>query len=204
MRRVFEKIMTNSGFNLTGRIAIIVINILLVPFIVGKIGLKEYGIWVMVYAFTGYFNLLDFGISSAYVRFIAEKKAQDDKKGINEIISCGLFMNLVAVLIFFVIGILFRDFYLLKVLKVGGVSNISNIYMIAIIIFGMNFLFGIFQAVIDGFQRMSITNSILVVAKLVEAVLVIILLSNGLGPDWYCSFRFGGKAGLFDYKYVES
>ncbi len=55
----------------------------------------------MVAVLTGYFGLLDFGIGTSFVKYIAEYYTKKDYKSINQIVNTGcIFYSIFAILIF--------------------------------------------------------------------------------------------------------
>src|SRR5437660_3038557 len=86
----------------------VVVGILLSPFILHRLGDAAFGIWVLIFAITGYYGLFDLGIRSSIVRYISKAKATGDFQYAGRIISTSLFtyscIGVAAMLITFVIG----------------------------------------------------------------------------------------------------
>lgn len=57
------------------------------PYVIRKLGAGGYGIWTLAFSFLGYYGLLDFGIRSAVVYFVAVHRARGEFSRINEILS---------------------------------------------------------------------------------------------------------------------
>jgi O-antigen/teichoic acid export membrane protein len=54
------------------------------PLIIERIGLESYGIWALVLATVGLLGLMDFGLATSAVKFVAEKTGQSDNAGRND------------------------------------------------------------------------------------------------------------------------
>lgn len=77
----------------------IVVFFFLLPFIIEQLGERLYGLWALVASFTGYYFLLDFGISQAVSRYVAKYVGEGSKKKIDSIVSNAFFLFLgIAVL----------------------------------------------------------------------------------------------------------
>lgn len=67
----------------------IAVMLVLSPFVLHRVGADQNGLWVTIVSFTGILGLLILGVPMASVRFIAERVAKKDIKGINtSIASC--------------------------------------------------------------------------------------------------------------------
>lgn len=75
-----RKIVRNSAFNiliLWGAIAL-PIALILTPLVLTHIGIRDFGIWSLLYVLVQSASLFDFGLSGSIVRFIAELNEKRD------------------------------------------------------------------------------------------------------------------------------
>ena len=84
----------------------IIIGFIMMPFLMRTLGEHYYGMWLIIGTILGYFQLLNFGFSSATQRYLTKYKAQNDLEGINQVLSN-------ATLIFSVSGVVALGFTLL-------------------------------------------------------------------------------------------
>src|ERR1700692_858837 len=75
------------GFNLVANAAA---SLLLMPFIVHKLGDHMYGIWTLVATFVGYYGLIDLGLSSAVNRYLSGALGSGDQEECNRIVNTAL------------------------------------------------------------------------------------------------------------------
>jgi O-antigen/teichoic acid export membrane protein len=57
------------------------------PVIIERVGLEAYGIWALVLATVGLLGLMDFGLATSAVKFIAERTGDADRDGRNRVMS---------------------------------------------------------------------------------------------------------------------
>ncbi len=68
----------------------IVAGLVLTPYIISNVGEARYGIWTVISTIVGYYGLLDLGIQSAVVRYVARYAGQGDYRSMNEVASTSL------------------------------------------------------------------------------------------------------------------
>ena len=79
-----QKIIRNTVFNTIGHIWGLLVSLCLIPYIISKIGMERYGVWVVIGVGIGYLSLLDIpGIGSAFAKYIAEYFARKDFRRVN-------------------------------------------------------------------------------------------------------------------------
>src|SRR6185295_3841686 len=84
-----KKLVTNTFFNALGRFWSFFVTILLTPYILHRLGEREYGIWAVFTVFIGSSNLLDLGLGSSFIKFISAYHAHKDYERINKSIFSG-------------------------------------------------------------------------------------------------------------------
>lgn len=156
-----------------------VIRFFLTPLFVHKLGDTDYGIWILILSLIGYLELLNIGVNTANVRYLAKNFETKDHKFANEIFNSGLF-------IFVILGILI-------VLSTFSISpflgyffdfiNKSIIYKVIFIIAGINlaieFIFYSFSAVLSARQKYFEVNIILTSLFIMRSLVAVILLLTG-------------------------
>jgi O-antigen/teichoic acid export membrane protein len=88
---------------MTANIAGVVVNmftgLVVMPYLIQVMGTSTYGLWVLIGTLTGYFGVLDLGVSAALGRLIAAHRARDEREDINSVMSTALALLLVAFLV---------------------------------------------------------------------------------------------------------
>lgn len=77
------------------------IAVIFIPLIIYRIGIENYGIWMLLVIFMGISSVADIGLSKSLVYFLPRQKSQED---INEMYSAGFFLNSFSVLLVAVFG----------------------------------------------------------------------------------------------------
>src|SRR4051794_18175546 len=73
-----KKLVTNTFFNLIGRCWSFLVVLLLTPYILAHLEVRDFGTWVVLSIFINSFNLFDLGLGSSFIKFIAEYYTHDD------------------------------------------------------------------------------------------------------------------------------
>lgn len=80
-------------------------SIVLVPFYLKFLGVDGYGFYQMIYSVANYILILDFGIGTTMVRYIAEYRARKDEKAVQNFSAhCGILVIFISILIL-IIGV---------------------------------------------------------------------------------------------------
>ena len=112
---VKRKLIRNTVFSIGMRYWNQIITLILTPIIIYYIGIAEYGVYILVGALTGYFSLLDLGIGTSVVKFIAQYHAKGEKEKVNEIVNTAYFLflgvGIVGSIGIFIMGTFFIDIF---------------------------------------------------------------------------------------------
>src|SRR5882724_6571066 len=77
-------------WNLIGYLAPLVVAVLVIPFLIKRLGTAEYGILTFAWGIVGYFGVFDMGLSNALTKFVAERIGRDVPGEISDIFHTGL------------------------------------------------------------------------------------------------------------------
>jgi O-antigen/teichoic acid export membrane protein len=177
-----HKIVRNTAYNIVGRFWGTVVGLLLTPYIIRHIGIERYGVWAVVGVVTGYFGLLDFGVGSSFVKYIAEFYTKRDYGKINQIVNTGFF----AYCVFTVIStaaVIIMTKPILTLLKIPPhlYAEGSFVMLMGVVLFGAANMMSPFQAIQSGLQRMDISNNMAIAMSIINVAGTIFFLENGYG-----------------------
>jgi O-antigen/teichoic acid export membrane protein len=85
-----RKLVSGSALRVANIAATALVAVLIMPFVVHNLGDRLYGIWTLVATFIGYFPLLDLGLSTAVVRYLASALGQADDEQANRVFNTAL------------------------------------------------------------------------------------------------------------------
>ena len=176
------RIIRYSTINFIGWIASIGITLLSIPFFLSKISTDEYGAWVLIGSFTGYFSLLQFGIGPAVIKFIAQFKAQNDQDEINDIINSALIFSTFVGIIGGVVLYIFSP-YIVSVFHIPDHLYNQTLlsFKIGAIFFPALLVSSIYVSVFIGFQNYLLSNLLNTIQIGLSAFIGIIFLEFGFG-----------------------
>src|ERR1700692_402885 len=84
-------ILKNVGSSWSALAINVIVGIFLSPFIVHRLGDAAFGIWVLIFAVTGYYGLFDLGIRSSIIRYVSKYAATGDKEKLAQFVNTALF-----------------------------------------------------------------------------------------------------------------
>src|ERR1700730_15492170 len=87
-------------WNITANIAGTVLNmlsgLLVMPYLIQTLGTATYGLWILIGTLTGYFGVLDLGVSAALGRLVAIHRARGESAQMNAVMSTAFALLLIA------------------------------------------------------------------------------------------------------------
>jgi O-antigen/teichoic acid export membrane protein len=152
----------------------------LTPYVLHHVGDSAYGIWVLLTAFTGHYGLLDLGLRSATIRYVARHAAVDDAEELNRVVSTSFFfyvgLGLAMVLVTSIVVLLFD-----RLFKVGPEWRETGRILLLVVGFGtaLNMPFTLFSGVLEGLERFSLVGWVQTVSVVARAAVLVFLLQRG-------------------------
>jgi O-antigen/teichoic acid export membrane protein len=177
-----EKIIRNTIYNSTGFISLVLVNLLLTPYILSKLGSQRFAIWSLIFVVTMYLSFLDFGITGSFAKYIAEYHAKKDSFSVNAVINCGLLFFLGYTLLIVLAVFLFRN-TIAAILKIPPSLKHEFLFTLVwiTVIFAIFNGLRIFRETLFGIQRMDVLNKITVTSSIFYAAGVFFFLRNNWG-----------------------
>jgi O-antigen/teichoic acid export membrane protein len=154
----------------------------LIPFTVEHLGLDLFGLWSLIFAVVGLFGLLDLGFATAAMKYVAELTASGDHAGRNQVLSTLLVVYTVLGLVCLVVVAILAG-------PAAGWFDLSSdkaeaftpaLWLLGSVV-AINFPASLIKAILIGSGRMHLVNAIELVTTLINAALVVILLTAGFG-----------------------
>jgi O-antigen/teichoic acid export membrane protein len=171
-----------TSTNLAGKIIRLATWFLLTPFILRELGPVEYSIWVLVGSLAGYGSLLDLGLGSAIVKYVAQHIARDERPEARRMLSTVLWLyivlGLVALLAALLVAPLFPGFFAIP-------TEYHDLAVVVVILTGISLAIELpataAPSVLLGLQRYDVSNVISTISTLVSAAATVIVLTLGGG-----------------------
>jgi O-antigen/teichoic acid export membrane protein len=159
-----------------------IVGFFLSPFILHKLGDEAFSIWVLVFAVTGYFGLLDFGIRSSIVKFTAGFIATHDEAQLSRYLSTSFsFYTVVGLLVLlFTVGAFFWLDFLFRIpaalLRSARILSLMSGATIA-----AAFPLTVFSGALEGLQKFTWLQLSQIGVALLRALLIVAALLTGGG-----------------------
>jgi len=178
-----RKIVRNSAFNILRGAIALPIALVLTPFVLKHLGIRDFGIWSLLYLLVQSANLLDFGLSGSLVRFVADLNEKRDFCQLNRVLNTALFAYVFLGLIIFsaiwlwskgIVATLFKP-------QPWEQQKLLSLLIVAAVALVLQLLSSVFTAVLQGLQRMDLANLISVMTAILHFCLVLYALKSGFG-----------------------
>lgn len=115
--------LTNISYGLIGKILNVILSIILIRVLVDTLGRFEYGLWMAIFSFMGWFSILDFGLGNTLkyklIKLIASKNFKEAKK---EVLTMYLLIIIVATILFFLLQGIIELIILSNLLDIGNLD----------------------------------------------------------------------------------
>lgn len=179
---ISKKIIRNTTYNVVGRFWGFLVTLFLTPYIIHHIGIERFGVLSIIGIITAYFSMLDFGLSTSYIKYIAEYYAKKEYGKINQLVGTGfvfyfIFASAVIVLAFFFM----EQILVFLNIPFGLYDEVTFAFRIGIILFGFANVMSVFGALQDGLQRMDISNKVSIFVSVINIAGVVFFLEKGYG-----------------------
>jgi O-antigen/teichoic acid export membrane protein len=176
----------NLARNVTTRYLALVIEaglgIVVLPYTVHKLGAAAYGLWALTTSVTQYFTTLQLGYGGAIVKFVAEFRAKQDTRALNEVLSTMYWIytgiGAVAYLLAVIVAWYLPGWFNLgpDQARIGQILLLISSAQIALF-----FPFSVFGGVINGFERFYINNVVGTAITVAAAIAQVTVLWAGYG-----------------------
>jgi len=160
----------------------ILVSFVLLPFIVRYVGKEAYGLYVLLVTVTGYFTLLDFGVSPALTKYVAEFRGRGDMarahRIVNSAFSYYLFVGAIAAIGLLALSLVAdRLFHLDPAMKPVA----DRLFLIgaafALVLWPTN----TFRGVTEAYQRYAVSAFVGAGCQVLAAVVAVTALAFGWG-----------------------
>ena len=180
-----RKVIANSIFNNIGFCWHLIIGLLLTPFIINRLGIELFGIWILLEVLIEFLNLLDFsGIGGAFVKYISEYYAKEEYDNCSRVINLGwAYYTFFWIIVAGAVWLFKNPILSLFDFPQNVNSSISFVFIGVLLISFVRGSFAVFRSVLLALQRMDITNGISMSTSLVNAALIFLFLNLGLGLE---------------------
>jgi O-antigen/teichoic acid export membrane protein len=154
---------------------------LLSPFLVRHLGDSVYGVWVLIGSLAGYLGLLDLGVTTSIVKYVAEHRARGDQDAMNRVMSGGLAVYSVVGLLSLVISVAVAFKFNLIFSTPLTTNTAAAVVMLAGLNLAITFPATVFVGFVRGYQRYDLDATVSSVAIVIRTAIIVALILRGHG-----------------------
>jgi len=159
-----------------------VVSFFLSPFVLHRVGDAGFSVWVLVFSLTGYFGLLDLGIRSAIIRFVAHNAATGDEDELRRCLATSLgFYSMVAVVILLLTGVGWYRLLSLFKIPVSLLPTARLLLLMVGVSVALTFPLSVFAGALEGLQKFARVQFTQGAATVLRGVGVALALAQGGG-----------------------
>jgi O-antigen/teichoic acid export membrane protein len=177
-----SKMVRGVIFSLIRKIVAGPLFLLLIPFTMHKVGPAGYGAWALLMTVISVGGFLDWGLGESVIKHVAEYNGKKDLELMQRLLNTSFALYaLIATLTVCLLG--FCSHFIVKQLFHGPssemIGRVLPLWPLLLITVAADILARPFGSVINGLQRIDLTNVLLFVHSLVNAVLTVTFLLAG-------------------------
>jgi O-antigen/teichoic acid export membrane protein len=170
-------------FNLLRGGILLPLELILIPFVLHRIGVAGFGIWALLRVFIGYGNIFDLGISVALEKYTAEHAGHQNYDFLNRLINSAFLVYLIISLLI-VFGVFLFGGWIGNHFFSEGLKAFGDLYYILLVsagACGINLLLSIGVSLLNGIQRIDLTNTLSAASALLNFIGILFVLGLGYG-----------------------
>ncbi len=173
-----RQILINAIMSVIQIVVIGVVLFILYRFLLNTIGVEQLGIWSLVLATTSVTQIANLGLSGSVVKFVAKYVARGENENVSNVIqtaslSVGIFVALILM-----IGYPIAKWILGLIISPESLPSALAILPYAFLALWIMVITSIFQAGLDGYQRIELRSLLLMGGAFLHLLLCFILVPN--------------------------
>ncbi len=157
-----RSLVINTGWNVIGQFLPLFVAVWAIPLLINGVGTERFGILTLIWAFIGYFGLLDMGVGRALTKIVADRHGACQTEEIETLEWTGLLLAVVPSVVGGILVACYASPIVLHVLKVSPQLQAEAATSIVLMAGALPFVVctTIFRGILEGSQRFDIVNSL--------------------------------------------
>jgi len=176
------RVAQGAVFSVLRKLLLAPIALFLVPFTLHEVGVVNYGMWAILTTIINFAWLMDPGLGPAVTKHVAEFSSTNDVQQIRRVVNASLAICLTMAVIAAVIAWLGGGLIVSQLFRgpsAPPVHEVMTLWPLVLLCISVFLLGTPFVALINGRQRMDLTNALIFSAELFSATMTVILLLAG-------------------------
>lgn len=179
----FRDSASNATYGLIEYITQPVLIVVSAPFLVSRLGFDEYGIWMLVNAFTGTVGIFHVGLGDATIKYMSAYRGRNDLSGVRRILSgtlalSVLFGGIAALSLYFAAPLLVEHVF--KIAPAHYVDATRAIEAGSLLLF-LQAIYQVFACALKAYEAFGPPSKIAVVVKSGAILGAVVLVALGFG-----------------------
>jgi O-antigen/teichoic acid export membrane protein len=162
--------------------AVMAVGFFLSPFIVHRLGVVAYGVWVLTISSINYMAILDLGMASSVIRFVSKGHATQDHEGSSEALSAVLWVRLqISAIILLLTGVLAVVFPHVFIVPPDLAGDARKALLIIGLTTAIGMSFGVFSSTLSALHRYDLRSYVTLTQLSIRVIGVVAVLRTGHG-----------------------
>lgn len=204
MASLARKLIQGSLFRVLMPVSNIIVTFFMMPFVIGHLGDRWYGLWILAATFVGYYGLLDLGLTKANERFISRALGREEAEEVDIVFNTCLGLFICAAILTVIASLV------IVIVTPHFVDNVADarIFRIVTLIIGVTMAISFPIRAYNGFLhshiRFDVVNIMAIIKLVLRTALIVYFLSRGFGiiALAYISFAVEVAQGIVTIYYV--
>jgi O-antigen/teichoic acid export membrane protein len=179
---VRDSLSRNVTVDVAARVGYLVSRFFIPPFVLAHVTLEAYGLWSAAFIMVAYVGLSTMGISTVYIKFVAEYCARREYLKANQLLSTGLCLTIpFCAVVFAIFYVLWPRIVLWLHIAPALRGDAREVVLSVVAIFLASLSLGAFHDAVVGAQKTDMVQRRWMVCYIVETVLIFVLVGMGRG-----------------------
>ena len=135
-----------------------------------------------MFSLTGYYGIIDFGVRSSIVKYVAEFEAKSDREGLSNVVNASILIYIcISLILLIVIGI--SSLFLSSIFHItpNFLNTARVLFLMVGVAVALGFPLSVFSGVLEGLQMSYVVNLTQAVGTCVRGLLIVVALNHGMG-----------------------
>ena len=182
------RVVSNVLWNWTNYGLQLAVAFYITPLLIARLGVTSYGLWILLSAILGYYGLLNFGIDSALVHYIAKYVAEGKRGEIGKVIRTSqlVFVTIAAGVVLLSIGVgaafAYSDFVFRQVFHLP--EELRRPFAILVVILSVgaaaSFVSRVFVSILRAQERYDLLNAIQITMLVGRTLAIVFLMGDSI------------------------
>ena len=158
------------------------LGLLYTPYMLGKLGQSEFGLYSLVSSIIAYLTILDFGFGNAIIRYTAKFKAMQQQSAQWEMFGMFLIVySLIGLLALGIGSVLYFNIDLLfdRTMTAGEISQAKVMIILLLVNLALTFPLSMFGSIIMAYEKFVFQKLVNIARILISTAVIVILLFYG-------------------------